>query len=124
MSSSSADGVPVGLPMHVGRAKRVSTALQILEHEASMTLLNMISVPAAPIVEPPPPAKSTKTGLYKIEKIVDHRGEGGAKKSAMQFRVRWDGFGPDEDTWEGWTGVRKTLALHSYLHEHSLLDLL
>ena len=41
-------------------------------------------------------------GEYVIRKIVDVRGTGASKR----YRVRWEGYGPEDDTWE----LSKTLS--------------
>jgi hypothetical protein len=52
-----------------------------------------------------------------VEKIVDHTGSP-RMKSQMQFRVRWAGFEPDEDTWEPYSHVRELSALDAYVALH------
>jgi hypothetical protein len=33
----------------------------------------------------------------------------------MEFLVRWKGFGPEADSWEPYSGIRDTAAIHTYL---------
>jgi transposase InsO family protein len=49
-----------------------------------------------------------------IEQILTHRGDP-ARKSQMEFKVRWQGYTSLEDTWEPWKTLRNTPGLHAYL---------
>ncbi len=51
---------------------------------------------------------------FVIEKVIDHRGDL-TKKSSLTFKVRWQGYSAEEDTWEPWSQLRDTEALHVYL---------
>ena len=43
-----------------------------------------------------PQSSLPETDEYVVDKIVDHRVE----KEVHYWRVRWKGYGPEEDTWE------------------------
>jgi len=51
---------------------------------------------------------------FPIEQILTHRGDP-ARKSQMEFKVRWQGYTSLEDTWEPWKTLRNTPGLHAYL---------
>jgi hypothetical protein len=53
---------------------------------------------------------------YLVDKIMDHRGSKKAK--TLKFRVRWEGYEPEDDTWEPWAEVKHLAALDTYLAEH------
>ena len=54
------------------------------------------------------------TGEDVVQEIVDSSIP--SKKAAdWEFRVRWAGYGPEDDTWEGWQNVRGLAALDAYL---------
>jgi DNA (cytosine-5)-methyltransferase 1 len=55
---------------------------------------------------------------FLVEAILEHRGSF-SKKSTLEFKVRWSGFGPDDDTWEPWSAVRNVDKLHEYLRSIS-----
>jgi len=51
---------------------------------------------------------------FVIEKIIQHTGNP-RKKLSMDFKVRWAGYGPDDDLWLPWSEIRGTEALREYL---------
>jgi hypothetical protein len=53
---------------------------------------------------------------FFVEEVLEHRGDF-KYKSGLTFKVRWLGFGPEDDTWEPWSGLREVLALHRYLNK-------
>jgi hypothetical protein len=59
------------------------------------------------------------TREFLVEKILAHRGSFDAKRKLM-FQVRWQGYGPEHDTWEPWSELRNNVALHEYLREKNL----
>ena len=40
------------------------------------------------------------------------------RTAAWKFRVRWTGYGPEDDTWEDWETVKSLKALNPYLESH------
>jgi hypothetical protein len=61
--------------------------------------------------------------VYLVEKIISHTGDP-RRKADMKFRVRWLGFGPDDDTLEGWSSLRNNWVFHRYLREQGLRQLI
>jgi len=59
--------------------------------------------------------------VYEIEKITDHKGNKN-KPSSMEFKVYWKGY--EEPSWEPYTNLRNTEALHKYLNEHKMKSLI
>ena len=54
---------------------------------------------------------------YEVEAIVGHR----RKRNALQFLVRWAGYGPQFDTWEPQRGLRNaSIVLNEYKRKHGL----
>ena len=65
---------------------------------------------------------------FVIDSIIAHRGDP-RYKARMEFLVRWVGYGPEDDSWEPWSGpegqgVSKTTQLHAYLREHGMARLI
>jgi transposase InsO family protein len=62
---------------------------------------------------------------FIVDSILQHRGSP-SDKTHMQFLVRWQGYGPESDSWEPWydaatgAGVRDNVTLHAYLRSKAL----
>ena len=57
---------------------------------------------------PPEPETQTDGSVeYYVEKIVDH----GYRRGKKMYRVRWKGWGPDDDTWETPATLHKVKSL-------------
>ena len=56
---------------------------------------------------------------FVIEQVLSHRGNR-AKRSTMQFLVRWSGFGEESDSWEPYKTLMHTEPLHRYLRAHKM----
>lgn len=54
--------------------------------------------------------------LFQIEQVVSHTGDMN-RVSTLQFRVRWLGYSPEEDTIEPWKNLRNNGKLHEYLRK-------
>jgi hypothetical protein len=56
---------------------------------------------------------------YVVEKIVGHKYD--KKGSQLKYLVRWDGYGPQFDTWETWAHLKNAVQiLAEYRREHEL----
>jgi hypothetical protein len=53
-----------------------------------------------------------------VECVVDHNDRNSSKKSDWDFRVRWTGQPPEEDTWIPYMEARPLEAFDKYLREH------
>ena len=51
--------------------------------------------------------------------IVDHAGDKSSRKT-LQFRVRWDGYGENDDTWQPYADLRYNTKLHERIPLHTL----
>ena len=67
---------------------------------------------------------------FFIEKIMSHEDETPhssrtkPRKDCLYFTVRWQGYGPEADTREPWSGLKDTTQLWTYLHQHGLQKLI
>jgi len=59
---------------------------------------------------------------FVVEAIIDHRGDP-KKKKDIEFRIRWKGYEPADDTWEEYATVKDLEALDVYSKEHPELKL-
>lgn len=50
---------------------------------------------------------------YPVQEIVEHRGTGKAN-DPLEFRVRWEGYCPDDDSWLPYREVKELEALDRY----------
>jgi hypothetical protein len=57
---------------------------------------------------------------YAVESIVEHSGK---KKKELKFRVRWVGYGVEDDSWLPYSDVKDLEALDVYLKTHPELRL-
>ena len=60
---------------------------------------------------------------FVVESIISHRGNRN-KRSAMEFKVRWAGFGESCDTWEPYKALLHVDKLHDYLRTHAMKTLI
>ena len=50
-------------------------------------------------VQPPPPLFIVNgEAVYTVDRLLDHRT--GRRKNLKEFLVRWEGYGPEHDSWE------------------------
>jgi hypothetical protein len=59
-------------------------------------------------------ARRDHQNAFVVQSIQGHRGEG-YKRRLMEFLVRWEGFGPQADSWEPYSEIRDSGPLHTYL---------
>ena len=51
--------------------------------------------------------------IFNVEKILDHKEEDGM----MYFKVRWEGYGAEDDTWESKDNFHSEAVVRAYLEE-------
>lgn len=60
---------------------------------------------------------------FVIEAILEHQGSR-ERRGTMSFKVRWFGYGPEDDTWEPYAHLRDTEQLHTYLRANRMTSLI
>ena len=60
---------------------------------------------------------------YVVEKILEHTGDP-KRRSTLEFKVRWQGYSEEHDSWEPWKNLRLVDKLHDYLRENNLSKLI
>lgn len=62
-------------------------------------------------------------GEFFIDSILEHRGDR-QRRSTMEFKVRWRGYGPEHDTWEPYKNLAHTEQLILYLIRNRMRSLI
>jgi len=60
---------------------------------------------------------------FVVESIIGHRGNK-TRRSTMEFKVRWAGFGESSDSWEPYKALLHVDKLHDYLRENTMKTLI
>jgi len=60
---------------------------------------------------------------FVLEEILAHKGDR-HRRGTMEFLVRWEGFGPEHDSWEPYANLRHTEKLIDYLSQNRLKTLI
>jgi hypothetical protein len=55
---------------------------------------------------------------YVVQDIVDHKV--GKTKSQHKFKVRWQDYGPDQDSWEPYKHVKHTQVFTDYVNANNM----
>ena len=62
---------------------------------------------------------------FFVEKLIDFRHKGRIRaRRQLEFRVRWLGYGPEDDTWLPYAEVRDLEALTTFIQDHPELSFL
>ena len=54
---------------------------------------------------PPPPDVVDGDMEYTVERVLAHRDTRYGRKSVREYLIRWQGYGPEHDTWEPHTNM-------------------
>jgi hypothetical protein len=84
-----------------------TSRLRVFNHPADMTEEEATALAAVDLDE------------FYVEKIVGHTGTGRNPKR-MEFKVRWLGYEPEDDTWMPWKSVKDLEALEVYARENNI----
>ena len=56
---------------------------------------------------------------FVAESVIQMRGDTRKQRKNLSFKIRWAGYGPDDDTWEPWEYCRDSMAVQRFLREHA-----
>jgi transposase InsO family protein len=91
------------------------------ERHLSAARLKLFNAATTPF---PRAVAAADVGEYSVEAIVDHRlKRGTAAPEGLSFRVRYRGYGPDEDRWLPFADANDLAALDDYALQHPELGL-
>ena len=88
--------------------------VSLKEEQAHISLLKKFDYDAA--ITNPVEVALHDTQEFEVEEVLRHRGNI-SHKSSMEFKVRWKNYAPEHDTWEPWSALKNTVALHAYLRK-------
>jgi hypothetical protein len=65
---------------------------------------------------PPPPEPEIVDGEehYEVESILDSQ----LSRGALQYRIRWKGYGEAHDSWEGAEGIKAKRLINKFHKDH------
>ena len=69
-------------------------------------------------LEPAHVAATDTFDEYVIEKVLEMVGDPTKRRTDLQFRVRWAGYGEEDDTLVAWKDCRTATAVQKFLHSH------
>jgi hypothetical protein len=55
---------------------------------------------------------------FVVEEVIRMRGDPRRSRKDLEFKVRWAGYGPNDDTWEPWEHCRDSDAVQQFLRAH------
>ena len=55
---------------------------------------------------------------FVVQSCLDMKGNPRGKKAQLSFKVRWAGYGPEDDTWEPWSCVRDNAQVLLWISQH------
>ena len=59
---------------------------------------------------------------FVVDTVLEHTGDP-KKKSELSFKVRWQGYTDEHDSWEPWKNLRLVDKLHDYLRNNGMAKL-
>ena len=63
-------------------------------------------------------AVTDKPDEFIVQECLQMRGDPRHSRSKLEFKIRWAGYGPSDDTWEPWECVRDNDAVQTFLYQH------
>ena len=55
---------------------------------------------------------------FIVERVLEMKGNVRRARKFLRFKIRWAGYGPQDDTWEKWDFVRDSDQLQLFLSNH------
>ena len=59
---------------------------------------------------------------FFVESILDHlpKERPTRRRTELEFKIHWTGYGPEEDSWEPWSALRANDIVHAYCRAHGM----
>ena len=105
---------PVGANAYRLRLPRSMSRLHPVFNVVKLTPAPLDPIPGRHTQPPPPPVVVSGGEEYVVEKILDSR----LRRGKIQFKVKWQGYGTEEDSWENSDNVHADKLVRDFYRLH------
>ena len=63
---------------------------------------------------------------FLVESVLDHlpKERPTRRRTELEFRIHWAGYGPEDDSWEPWSELRANDIVHAYCRAHGMASII
>jgi len=70
--------------------------------------------------EPPPVYWDEQGASFNVDRILDHRDKRYGKRTVREYLVRWEGYGPEHNSWEPAANFHSDLLPRTYCEQRKI----